>query len=382
MRSIEKRQTLGLFGSVVATVGSGFTHSARSQVQAATQPIQIDTRPTIKVSSVNALHSAIDRANRTGGSFQILIEPGRYAIEKTLTITAPNIRLASAADDPGAVVIEGDAMRADARIGNLIRVSASDFQLSGITLQRCGNHLLQIAGESGAHRPRISRCVFRDSFEQMLKVSYDAAQPETGSEGGIVKDCLFEYTAGIGPQWYVGGVDAHRAKQWVVRRNRFRHIASPSKHVAEHAIHFWSGSQDILVEGNVIIDCDRGVGFGMPGRPVSGGAIRNNMIHHRRNGDPYADVGIILEDTSGVVVSNNTILLEHDYPSSIEYRFEATRDNLIANNLCNRAIRSRDGGKALVRDNRTDATRDLFVLSDAGDLRLVRPMPDLGAKPN
>lgn len=372
MRSIEKRQTLALFGSAVATVGSVFTHSARSHAQAPTQPIQIDTRPTIKVSSVNALHSAIDRANRTGGSFQILIEPGRYAIEKTLTITAPNIRLASAADDPGAVVIEGDAMRADARIGNLIRVSAPDFQLSGLTVRRCGNHLLQIAGESGAHRPRISRCVFRDSFEQMLKVSYDAAQPETGSEGGIVEDCLFEYTAGIGPQWYVGGVDAHRSKQWVVRRNRFRHIASPSKHVAEHAIHFWSGSQDILVEGNVIIDCDRGIGFGMPGRPVRGGAIRNNMIHHRRNGDPYADVGIILEDTSGVVVSNNTIFLEHDYPAAIEYRFEATRDNLIAHNLCNRAIRRRDGGNALLRDNRTDATSDFFVLSEAGDLRLAR----------
>jgi hypothetical protein len=65
------------------------------------------------------------------------------------------------------------------------------------------------------------------------------------------------------------------------------------------------------------------------------------MIHHRLHGDPYANVGIILEDTSGLVVSNNTIFLEHDYPAAIEYRFEATRDILIANSLCNRAIRSR-----------------------------------------
>jgi Right handed beta helix region len=368
---------LVLLGRASAAAGSFITHPPRAQ--APTQPNQSDPRPEIRVSSVGALHSAIDRANRTGGFARILIEPGRYAIEKTLVINAPNIALGSTADDSGTVVIEGDAMRSDSRIGNLIRVSGTDFQVAGLTLQRCGNHLLQIAGESGAHRPRITRCVFRDSFEQMLKVSYDASQPETGSEGGIVEDCLFEYTAGIGPQWYVGGVDAHRAKQWAVRRNRFRHIASPSKHVAEHAIHFWSGSQDILVEGNVIIDCDRGVGFGMPGRPVRGGAIRNNMIHHRRNGDPYADVGIILEDTSGVVVSNNTIFLEHDYPSSIEYRFEATLNILITNNLCNRAIRSRDGGSALVRDNFTNAKRDQFVLSEAGNLRLVRPALNLGA---
>ena len=379
MRSQEKRRSLALLGRAAAAVGIVTTRSARAQVQAPTQPIHSDPRPTIRVSSVGALHTAIDRANRNSGFVRILIEPGRYAIEKTLVITAPNIGLASTSDDPAMVVIEGDAMRGDARIGNLIWVSGTDFQVSGLTLQRCGNHLLQIAGESGAHRPVIKRCVFRDGFEQLLKVSYDAAQPELACEGGIVEDCLFEYTAGIGPQWYVGGVDAHRAKRWAVRRNRFRHIASPSKHIAEHAIHFWSGSQDILVEGNVIIDCDRGIGFGMPGRPVRGGVIRNNMIHHRPNGDPYADVGIILEDTSGVTVTNNTIFLEHDYPSAIEYRFEATRDNLIANNLCNRAIRSRDGGRAAVTGNVTSATRDVFVLSEAGDLRLVRPVLNLGA---
>jgi hypothetical protein len=379
MKSLERRSSLVLFGSAAATCGSVITQSALAQGKFPTQQVQSDPRPTIRVSSVGALHTAIDHGNRNSGFVQILLEPGRYAVEKTLVITAPGIALASSADQPGAVVIEGDAMRADARIGNLIRVSGSDFQLSGVTLQRCGNHLLQIAGESGAHRPRITRCVFRDSFEQLLKVSYDAAQPTSGCDGGVVEDCSFEYTAGIGPQWYVGGVDAHRAKRWAVRRNRFRHIASPSKHIAEHAIHFWSGSQDILVEGNIIVDCDRGIGFGMPGRPVRGGAIRNNMIHHRRNGDPFADVGIVLEDTSDVTVTNNTIFLEHDYPSAIEYRFEASRDILIAKNVCNRAIRSRDGGSALVKDNITSATRDLFVLSEAGDLRLVRPTPNLGA---
>ena len=78
-------------------------------------------------------------------------------------------------------------------------------------------------------------------------------------------------------------------------QNRFLDIASPSKYIAEHAIHIWNNSRDNSVESNLIIDSDRGIGFGMLLNPESkgisnyAGTIKNNFIFHSQNKDPFAE---------------------------------------------------------------------------------------------
>jgi Right handed beta helix region len=202
-------------------------------------------------------------------------------------------------------------------------------------------------------------------------VSYSSSTPANTGDNGRVENCIFEYTAGIGPQYYIGGIDAHAAKNWVVRGNVFRNIASPSASVSEFAVHFWNTSGSNVVERNTIVNCDRGIGFGLQGQGNTGGIIRNNMIFHASNGHPFADVGIALADSPGTSVYNNTVYFENDYPSAIEYRFTSTSGVLIANNLANRAIQARDGASANVSGNVLTATANRFRNPASGDLHLV-----------
>ena len=159
----------------------------------------------------------------------------------------------------------------------------------------------------------------------------------------------------------------------MVNDNIFRNIASPSGSLAEHAIHFWNFSANNTIERNMIVNCDRGIGFGLGSSPNDGGIIRNNMIYNDGNG-LFDDVGIGLESSPNTKVYNNTIFI--DYPNAIEYRFTSTTNVDIANNLTNRLIKSRDGGAANLTANYTNALNTWFIDPSQGNLRLNAFYPE------
>jgi hypothetical protein len=146
--------------------------------------------------------------------------------------------------------------------------------------------------------------------------------------------------------------------------------------VAEHAIHFWDDSEDTLVERNHILNCDRGIGFGLSDRGSIRGIIRNNVLYHDSS-EGSADVPIGLESAPGAQVYNNTMFNENSYPNAIEYRFPVTTGVLIANNLTNRAIQQRDQASGSVSQNVTSAQTAWFVAPAAGDLHLRLQVPSV-----
>jgi hypothetical protein len=326
---------------------------------------------TITVGNVTELQSAVASANSAGGGKTILLRDGTYTLSDTLYINAPNITIAGQSGVRENVVIQGDAMSSTASVGNVIRVAASNFQLSDVTLQKSRWHLIQIAGENNADSPVIRNCILRDAYEQIIKVSIDSANPSVTSDNGLVENCLFEYTAGIGPQYYIGGIDAHGSKNWVVRKNTFRSIISPNTSVAEFAVHFWDGSANNTVEKNLIINCDRGIGFGLDGRGNTGGIIRNNMIYHSSNAGQFTDVSISLTESPNTQVYNNTIFTEDSFPWVIEYRYASTSNVVITNNLTNKPIISRDSATGTLSNNITNAASSWFVKPVNGDLHLA-----------
>ena len=333
-----------------------------------------------RVRDSSELLDAIKTATTQLGNAAIVLQDGIYTLNIPLNITVPNMMLLSESGNPRDVILKGAGFQKSKHIGNIIHVSASGFVLDGITLKEANNHLIQIAAEKNADLPVIRNCILQDSYEQLLKVSYNKNTPELFSDRGLVEYCVFEYTQGIGPNYYIGGIDAHGIRHWTIRNNIFKDIASPSKNIAEYAIHIWSNASNNIIEGNVILNSDRGIGFGMhqdhPNIRYSnfGGEINDNIIYHSNNGDIFADTGIALEDSSNTRIEGNLVFLEHDYPRAIEYRYPGTNNVVIVNNRTNRPIASREGGQAQLKNNIVSIKKAealAKVKKRLGELRLI-----------
>lgn len=309
------------------------------------------------VSTTEELKAAINRAN-TSGNMTILMENGEYEIASSSWypyITANKIMFRSLSGIRDSVRVKGSGMKVCSGAENVFHLVGDNIIIADITVGECGNHGICVEGDSVLiHNVRI-----QNTYEQMIKGT-DAGD---GADDGIIEYCLLEYTAGIGPQYYIGGIDIHEGNNWIIRDNEFYHIRSPETDIAEHAIHFWNNSENIIIERNKIVNCDRGIGFGLGSSGCQGGIIRNNMVHTSR------DVGIGLETSPRTKVFNNSVYTEN-YHNSIEYRFTATRGVEIYNNLTNKNITSRDGGSGEVQNNLSNADFSWFQDPEAGDLHL------------
>ncbi len=343
----------------------------------------------ITVSNSKEFAQALKEAHDNKGKYVITLKSGEYKIRKQLHIRVPHIYIRSESGNPYDVTIKGPGMHVYGKdIGNIFRVTGDYFYIDGIRLADVRNHLIQIAGESNASFPHINNCILQDAYEQFIKVSYNKQSPENMSIEGIVENSVFQYTREIAPNYYTGGIDALGSVNWQVKNNVFRDIASPKDHIAQHAVHFWVNSSGTQVINNFFVDVDRAIGFGMPLNHNSrvlthshlGGVIKNNVVYHSDNGDPYGDVGIILESAQGAIVENNFIHMEHDYPRAIEYRFDNTKNILIRNNKTNKAISSRNGGQAALENNNEGLTKVDFIQrlgviqSDLNIIELYEPI--------
>ncbi len=326
------------------------------------------TGAVVEISTAAELANAVRDANDAGGSRTLLLADGTYQLTQLLHVTAPDVTVRSASGSRDGVVLRGGGMTGS--VAHVFLVAGKRFTAADLTLGWVRYHGIQVQGEQDADDVLVHNVRFVDTGEQMLKVSFDASGPATGDRG-IVRCCLFEYTAGIGPQYYIGGVDCHRGDSWVVRHNVFRGIRSPEARLAEHAIHFWNEARGTLVEGNVIYDCDRGIGFGLGSSGHHGGVIRNNMVQTTR------DVGIGLENAPDTQVLHNSVCALN-YQNAIEYRFAGTTGVSIAGNLTYGAITARDGAAGAIGTNGAVLVpNDVFVNPAAGDLHLRTARTDI-----
>ena len=105
-------------------------------------------------------------------------------------------------------------------VTHIFNVAADSFTIADMTIGEVFYHPIQVhSNPNDADHFTAHNVKFTDAKEQLLKVSGGGS---LFADDGIVECCLFEFSAGIAFQYYTGGIDAHRAKDWMVRFNQFK----------------------------------------------------------------------------------------------------------------------------------------------------------------
>lgn len=345
-------------------------------------PLTVSTGTVHHVSTLAGLKSAVDTANGEALPATILVADGTYVLDvPMLHITCPGLVVRGESGNRDAVVLRGPDEGPSASTAHIFLLSADHVTIADLTLGYCANHGIQIRGESpvDVSGTWIHNCRLVNCNEQFIKGSSSPGDP-VGATHGIIENCLFEFTGGWSYQYYTGGIDIHKGVHWTVRDNLFRNIRTPNGQtgIAEHAIHFWNRCptlpQNVVVERNWIINCDRGIGFGLSsydgGHHGGTSVIRNNMIFNNGDGE-HTDVGLGLEYASDVKIDNNTVVIP-SYWAPIEYRFGGSSNLVFRNNLTDKIIRNRNNAPPAVLSNNVNEVQEAWFRDlPAGDLHLT-----------
>lgn len=352
-------------------------------------PMPAPTGDVIELGPADDLAAAI--ASAAPGSTLVLAD-GTYDVSGASYIAFANdgVTLRSASGDPDTVVIDGGY-----GIGEVFTITGDDVTIAEVTIQRAINHPIHVVGgpNSNTERTIVYRVRVIDPGQQAIKIN---ASGTTYADFGTIACSHIELTDEGRPHvtdCYTGGIDAHLAQGWEIRDNTIVGFWCEAG-LSEHGVHFWNSGRDTVVERNTIVDCARGVGFGLgesgngtardygddPCPGVTGfvghygGVIRNNMIVGR-DPDLFAsqagmDSGVALEQACGTLVTHNTVVSTSPPFVSMEYRFANTHA-VIANNLVTDDIAMRDGGAAELLGNLVSAGLEHFVDPAGADVHLL-----------
>lgn len=341
-------------------------------------PLPPPTGPTIEKhpSDAGTLRATI--AGAAEGT-TILLHDGFYDMSggdstHRLVFSTPGLTLRSVSGDREAVVLDGNYVT-----GELVNVQASNTTIADLTLARAYYHPIHISGQdSPIEGILIHNVHVVDPGEQAIKVNPVGA----GTVNNSTLECSHLELTNTGRthirnNCYTGGLDAHAATGWLVRRNLIKGFWCDDG-LSEHGIHMWRQCQDTVVEENRIVDCARGIGFGL-GEGAdghTGGVIRNNFVA-AADSDLFLsptgfDSGISLWGAVDAEVYHNTVAsTQAPSASSIEWRFDSTSVTVV-NNLVTDRIWDR-GGVSSLATNIEYASTVLFSDVPSGDLHLVDP---------
>jgi uncharacterized protein YfaT (DUF1175 family) len=310
----------------------------------------------------------------------ILLADGDYKVPRVLVLRdRQNLTLRSASGDPARVVLRGRGWDSDDKGDDIIHIGRCEgVTIAALTFTDCHSYGIKVEAENGPKDIQIYNCRFRDIGVRALKGSA-GPEPNIRAVKGSVRYCVFENTKVPPPNWlfngdYISAIDMMALEDWTFSDNCFRNIKGRNGG-GRAAIFVWVRSRRVVVERNLIIDCDRGVAFGNPGQStanrageelayVSDSVIRNNGIVGG------ADCGIELWHVQGIDVWHNTIWRpERNWSRGIRIGTGTTRARVL-NNLVHGEVRL-EGGQAHQEHNLAGHLDGYFVDAASGDITLT-----------
>jgi hypothetical protein len=329
------------------------------------------------VGTADELLAAVDRSSL---GCTILLANGQYKLIRPLVLDQKeHIVLRSASGDAAQVTLSGKGWDSGDDHDDILHIGRCEgVTIADLSFADCRSYGIKVEAENAPRDIHILNCHFRNIGVRAIKGSA-AQEANTRAVKGSVRGCYFENTKNPPAEWLFGGdyiaaIDMMALEDWTFSDNVFRNIKGRNGG-GRAAIFIWVRSRKVVVERNVIVNCDRGVAFGNPGQStaniagerlvyVSESIIRNNFIV----GGP--DCGIELWYADGIKVLNNSIWRpEQNWSRGIRIGAGTTRTE-IANNLVHGGIQS-EGGEARVHHNLAGQLDRCFEDPISGDLRLT-----------
>lgn len=331
----------------------------------------------IRVGTADELLKTVDRL---ASNTTILLADGQYKLSRPMVLNnQTNVALRSASGDPSHVILTGKGWENGDEHDDLLHIAHCDgVTIADLSFAECRSYGIKVEAENAPRNVQIYNCRFRNIGIRAIKGSA-GQDPSIRAIKGSVRYCRFENTQVPPATWLFGGdyiaaIDMMALEDWTFSDNVFCNINGRNGG-GRAAIFLWVRSRRVVVERNLMLNCDRGIAFGNPGQStankageplayVSDGVIRNNMI----TGGP--DCGIELWQVQRIKVYNNSVWRpQHNWNRGIRVG-TGTAQTEIVNNLIHGEIRF-DGGQAQLRNNLTGRLDGYFVDPASGNLALT-----------
>lgn len=339
----------------------------------------------IDVQTVEALRDAV--AGAAAGDV-IVLEPGTYRLDSTLSLTA-----AGTAEAP--IVLRGTGATIESDTVEAIKIHGPYWRIEGLTMIGvCADdsgceHAVHIVG--AADGTEITGCTLID-FNAQIKSNGEevggawAWPDDVRISGNDLHDTRPRQTANP-----VTKLDVVGGRRWAVTANRISDYEKALGDTVSYGAFLKGNSQDGVMERNLVVCSERFSGGVRLGLSLGGGGtspdsiceegtctpehqrgtLRNNLIAG------CSDVGIYLNEASESLILGNTLY----QTSGIDLRYEASTAALTGN-LLDGSIRERDGGAATLDANLEQLDLSA-VFADPGalDFRIVSDPGIIDAAP-
>ena len=310
----------------------------------------------------------------------LLLAPGTYNLSRSIYVQVDNVTIRGDSDRCDDVQLVGKGMENRAgrdSVPHGVWGDRKNLKVQNLTIREVYFHGIQING--GGQSPQIYNVGILDTGEQMVKVN--PIGYGNGVDNGVVDYAFIKYTNAPpvtdhgGGTGYTQGVDIHAGDGWTIKNSRFENFHTPddADHLSSPVVLVWNGASNTTVESNVFIDSDRAIAFGLDARANdhSGGVIKNNTIVmtpglYSAWRSARSDAAIIVWNSPGSKVLNNTIATQGNIPKSIELRFNSNGTE-VRNNLVDAPITDRSTNQYIDENN--------AVVNDA----LSAQIPGVGA---